>query len=265
MNTEQKNKIIQMLNSDDFYGIDFKTWYVNEKPLFEKEDNDIFQYINHDQNSILFIDKLRTVFQIIPEADYMYYYNNEDCLLSSLIKNKKEKVTHELLKEKIPFHAEKITKKNIHNENVLQILVKNIHSADDWMDGFTIIHDISRVSEHDGDKKSLFLNKDNEGKDFIDYFCEKMNNYHEDYEYINEWAYNFIHTLSCYDDDILSHKECDYMKILWPLFKSHTEINGDEHNIEALFLKIKAEQERNQLNLSLNSENNLPIQIKKRI
>lgn len=264
MNIDQKKQIIKMLNSDDFYGIDFKLWYLNEKPFFQKEDNDIFQYMNPDQNSILFIDKLRTVFQIIPEVDYMHYYNGVDCLLSSLMKNKKEKVVHELLKEKMSFHAEKMTRTNIHNENILQVLVKNIRSADDWMDSFTIIYDIGRVSAHNEDKKSLFLNKDNNGKDFIDYFCEKMNNYHGDYEYLNEWAYNFIHTLYCYDNDILSHKECDYMKILWPLFKSYAEINGDEHNIEALFLKIKAQQERNKISESLHNNDSFP-QIKKRI
>lgn len=260
MDRLDRSTLIGMLNDDKVYGADlnlflqFRLLSNKNNEGFKKEDNDIWYYVNTNQNSTCFVDKLRLFFRTIPNADYMYYFNNKDCLLSKIIENKQFNVVYSLIKEKENEHKNILSTVNKNNENILHILLKNVNSADEFMDILNLMLDLIRISEN---KEDLILKKDKNEKTFMDYFIDNMKNYYQDYEQIQISGYNLSAKIFSDSKEIFAKTNTDYIKELLPYFKWPIDINEDPYELENTFLEIKTIQEKRKIWQSLNAHQSI--------
>lgn len=262
METGKKEEIVKILNDERCYKIDLTLWYEYNKNLsFLKEDNDIWKYVNLRNISRNNIDKLIEFFRLIPNANYMYYYD-EDCLLSKMIKEKKAHLTYDLIKENKIDHQGLISNTNEINNNVLHIVLKNVNYVDDFMDILIPITEIIKISTN---KEKLFLAKDENGKTFVEYFITNMKNYCHMYDDIKSDGYKLSHEIFKDSKEIFSKINIDYIKELFPCFRWYIYTYGDHNGLEKDLLEITSLQEKNKIRSNIKINDISIKSVKKRI
>lgn len=267
MNSEYKAILVEMLNNSKCYSKDLKKWLAEENISFGKEDSKIFELITDGEKSILFGDKLRVLFELVPELDYMYYFNSDDCLMSKLIKDKQYDVIDEMIKEPASNHGEVIKKENLTNtnsanENIMHVYMKNIISPEDLL---LALYNLSNVSRLVIDINNLVLQKDEVNKDFVDYMFEKTREYNKNIQLKNQ-TYRALSMIMDEIEPALVSKK-DYNNINDVVLLS-SEIDNESANPLAIrrsnwfkmFLEIKAEKEsaeiKEQISNSFNKVDN---------
>lgn len=269
MNHIQRKQLVELLNKPKCYSDSLKEWFSKENVTFKKEDSKLLEFVDTTQQSVLFGQKLHILFQLAPELDYMYYFNNEDCLLSKIIKSKQYKIIDEIIKAPADKHGQFITKKELsitdsmHN-NILHVFMKNVDSPHEF---YMSLGNIIEILKLVTDKDEISLQKDKNGKDFIDYIFENTNRFFGDVLYSSPICSNVslvIHELL----NALEKKEYtnidEFIKISSQIDDS-TSSGIYSSGLKEIFLEMKSQQEKKEILENMSKETDIDKKNIKRI